>query len=377
MKPLSDTSDQNQQLVALIHDEIERAGGFISFARFMEISLYTPNIGYYSSSAVKFGREGDFITAPEISPLFAKCMANQFSAILDKLGGGDILEVGAGSGVFAKDVLLTLEALNSLPANYFILEISPALRAQQKQLFSTCCPHLLPRIKWLESFPSPVTGIIFANEVMDALPVHLFRMEDQQIFERGVTFKGAHLAWQLRTPSIELLTEIQKIGLDSADYESEIHLSLTSWLNNLASSLKQGVILLADYGYGRREYYHSDRNRGTLMCFHQHQKSPNPFTWVGLQDITSHIDFTRVIETAVEKGLNLAGYTTQAAFLLASGLTGFSHDLSSVDNVKQNQAIKRLTMPTEMGEIIKVMALSRNFSSPLFGFSLYERRHDL
>jgi SAM-dependent MidA family methyltransferase len=369
-------------LTELMRQEIESAGGYISFARFMELALYAPTFGYYSAGSNIFGHEGDFITAPLISPLFTRCVSRQFKQILDELNGGDILEIGAGSGVFAKDALLELEALESLPQHYFIYEISTALRREQQQLLQTACPHLLSRVQWLEELPQEFCGIIFANEVLDALPVRLFQIDENDIKERSVGWDHNQFQWQLTLPEAEFANHVEQLRDEFAlppGYESEINIVLSSYISKLADTLKQGVILFFDYGYGRREYYHRDREHGTLMCFHEHRGHDNPLINVGLQDMTAHVDFTAVAEHAVQSGLSLAGFTTQAGFLLACGLLEMAEQqaASAVDQYQQSQAIKKLTLPAQMGELVKVIALSKELDLKLRGFELQDRRRDL
>jgi SAM-dependent MidA family methyltransferase len=377
----------SQTLTQFIRQEIEAAGGYISFARYMELALYTPGLGYYSAGSYKFGKQGDFVTAPEISPLFAQCVAKQCQQILTALGSGDILELGAGSGKLAGDLLCTLEQLGCLPQHYFILEISGELRARQQQWLTSTCPHLLSRVTWLDRLPEiPIKGVIFANEVMDAMPVHCFQTDDNGIQERCVTIQHDLFDWQIMPPTTPaLLQQIQAIQAIQEEcplppgYRSEINLLLSSWIQTLALTLEQGIILLSDYGYGRREYYHPDRSTGTLMCYYQHHYHSDPFKLIGLQDITAHVDFTAVAENALAANLQVAGYTTQAAFLLASGILELAQQntLSPADEYEQNQAIKLLTLPSQLGEAIKVISLSKNFDLPLLGFSLHDRRHHL
>ncbi len=374
----------NEQLTAFIQQEIVNHHGYLSFARFMELALYTPTLGYYMRERSPFGKSGDFITAPDISPLFAQCVANQCQPILEALDGGEIVELGAGSGHFANVLLLQLEKLDCLPNRYLIIEISPALRLHQQALFKKECPHLLPLIEWLPALPSNrMKGIIFANEVIDALPVHCFQVESDCIYERCVTWKHHQFEWCLRPPTSSILLEkTRQIAHDydlPIGYKSEIRLTVSSWIKSLADALQQGLILLMDYGYGRPEYYRPDRSLGTLMCFHQHRQHDNPFLHVGTQDMTAHVDFTSVAETALANQLQLQGYTTQAAFLLNLGLlTLASHSsLSEVQRYQDNQAIKKLTLPSQMGEIIKAMALSKDLDLPLLGFSAYDRRQNL
>ncbi len=375
----------SNQLTDVIRQEIQLAGGFISFARYMELALYAPGLGYYSAGQHKFGKGGDFVTAPEISPLFSQCVALQCQQILDELGQGDILELGAGSGVFAKDVLLELERLNSLPRHYYILEISADLRARQHELLTQHCPHLLTHISWLNVLPkTTIHGIIIGNEVLDAMPVHCFRIDSSGIKERCVTWDQDQFAWLLTEPTTPELTQhveslLQEQPLPE-DYDSEVNLMLPAWINSITACLDKGVILLFDYGYGRAEYYHPERRMGTLMCYYQHRRHDDPFKLVGSQDITAHVNFTTVAENACDVGCTLAGYSIQAAFLLHCDLLGIAQkkeEATSVEGINQAQAIKKLTLPSEMGELVKVMALSKNYTKSLRGFPQPDRRRDL
>lgn len=382
-KPSSSALNHSEKLAEYIRQEIDTARGQIDFARFMDLVLYAPGLGYYAAGAHKFGRSGDFVTAPEISPLFAKCVARQFQQIFSSLTQKNILEFGAGSGIFAKDVLLELKKLNALPDKYYILEISAQLRDRQVQRFKTECPEFLPRVIWLDSLPSfPFNGIIFANEVLDAMPIHRFEYNAGEVKECYVTVENNQFMWRNDSPSDEIKTRINTV-LETCElpnyYRSEISLIQSAWIQSVADILQQGVILLIDYGYGRREYYHPERQDGTLKCFYQHHSHNDPFILVGLQDITAHVDFTYVAESADQAGLKIAGFTTQAAFLLACGLLDISTKLSTdeIDNYKNNQAIKTLTLPSQMGEIVKVMALSKHLETTLTGFELQDRRRDL
>jgi SAM-dependent MidA family methyltransferase len=383
--PTPDPTAQSfsEKLTQLIREEIISEGRPITFARFMELALYAPGLGYYSAGMHKLGREGDFVTAPEISPLFAKCVAKQCSQILTELDHGDILEFGAGSGIFAKDLLLELEKLDALPTHYFILEVSPDLRQRQLELFKTRCPHLLSRIAWLDRLPEqPINGIIFANEVLDAMPVHCFTVLQNEIKERCVDWENNQFVWRLSSGSPELhhylKTILPAFSLDSG-YQSEASLIQPAWIATMAQALNKGLLLLIDYGYGRAEYYHPERRDGTLMCFYRHHKLTNPLTLVGLQDITAHVDFTLLAESAVNAGLNVSGFTTQAAFLLATGLLEIANEqsLPEIETFKQNQQIKMLTLPSQMGEVVKVLGLTKNINISLLGFSLQDRRKNL
>ncbi len=379
--PTAEAILHSEKLTNLIRQAITAAGGAISFAQFMELALYAPGLGYYSAGAQKLGREGDFVTAPEISPLFAMCWAHQFLPILQQLQGGSILEFGAGSGAFAKEVLLQLAALQVLPEHYYILEVSAELRARQKDYFAAECPQFLAKIQWLERLPvTPFRGIIFANEVLDAMPVARFTWHQGALTEKWVSFENQQFVWCERSPSAALQKRVHAI-LEVSDlnkeYCSEINLMQSAWIQSVASFLDEGVIFLVDYGYGRQEYYHPERQDGTLMCFYRHHQHTDPFQFIGLQDITAHVDFTAIAESADAAKLHVAGFTSQAAFLLACGLLDRVEAADEVTNYINKQAIKTLTLPAQMGEVVKVMALTRGLTLPLLGFALQDRRRDL
>lgn len=375
------TAYYDNALTEFIRQKINQAGGWISFAEFMNAALYHPTLGYYCRETMAFGHQGDFTTAPELSPLFAACFAKQCEQIFHHLEGGSILELGAGSGRFAHDILLALEKSGSLPRHYFIYEISPALRRKQAHLLETNIPQLAHQITWLDTLPAEFSGVIIANEVLDAMPVHCFRIEQEGACERGVSWEGGEFVWSSRVPDSELTEKLQTLPSLEVGYESEINLELEAWVARLSNALTQGVILFSDYGYGHLEYYSPERSRGTLTCFHEHQRHDNPLIWPGRQDMTAHVDFTRVIESAFEQGCSLGGYTTQAGFLFSCGLKELAEtaaqSLTPTALFQQSQALKTLTLPTEMGERIKVMALVKQMALPLIGFQVQDRRRDL
>jgi SAM-dependent MidA family methyltransferase len=384
--PLPDPTAKahSDTLICLIRDEIQKNQGIIGFDHFMKLALYAPGLGYYSAGSRKFGDKGDFVTAPEISPLFAACIAKQCQQVLAHLPSGSLFELGAGTGIFAQQIMLELEKLHTLPEKYLILETSADLRERQQARLKAEIPHLFARFEWLDTLPAEkISGVIFANEVLDALPVHCFHVKNDTLYERCVTLEKNHFEWILRPPILpELQNQFHQLQADYSlpnGYESEINLQSSAWITSLEKTLKQGVLLLFDYGYGRREYYHSDRSQGTLMCYYQHHKHADPFILVGLQDITAHVDFTSIAETTLTTELKLSGYTTQSSFLLACGLLEIaqSHSLSETALFQQNQAIKILTLPSQMGEAIKAIGLTKNFDIPLLGFSLHDRRRDL
>ncbi|HWQ95093.1 MAG TPA: SAM-dependent methyltransferase [Gammaproteobacteria bacterium] len=384
--PDEDSLRHSQRLTRLIRDEIERQGGRITFARYMELALYAPGLGYYSAGLNKFGAAGDFVTAPEISPLFARCVARQCRQVLQALGGGDILEFGAGSGAMATDLLAELEVLNSLPQHYFILEISAELRERQRATLIQRVPHLSGRVIWLDEFPKQkLRGFVFANEVLDAMPVHRFQLDAKDIWELYVACKDDKFAWQAGPVSDPALAErIAEICAASPDlkpgYIAETNLAAPAWVQTVAASIESGMLLLVDYGYPRHELYHPERAWGTLLCHYRHHAHGDPFLYPGLQDITAHVDFTALAEAGHEAGLDVAGYTTQANFLIACGLTELASQTQPAEARPRMQLadeIKRLTLPGEMGEVFKVLALARDFNGPVLGFSLRDFRSRL
>ncbi len=350
-----------------------RSQGPIAFVDFMNLALYAPGQGYYVAGATKLGRGGDFITAPELSPLYAHCLARQVAEVLETLGGEtEVLELGAGSGLMALELLRELERLDRLPTTYIILELSPELRERQEILFDQEAPELKNRVRWVDTLPK-IRGVILANEVMDAMPVHRFKMEDS-LKEFYVTEENGELAWALKPASSELIKALEDAELKlTPPYESEINLCLPAWIKSLGEALSEGLILLIDYGFPRHEYYHPERSMGTLMCYYQHQAHGNPLILPGIQDITAHVDFTRVAEAAVEAGLTVAGFTNQASFLLNCGLVDSLGELS----LEQRLAIQQLTLPTEMGELFKAIALTKEWDSSLRGFAYFDQRHRL
>lgn len=368
--PSPDAQHHSQQLNELIQHDIELQGGWIPFSRFMELALYAPGLGYYSAGASKFGASGDFITAPELSSLFGRTMARQLAWIMS-LSTPHILELGAGSGKFALDILTELERLEQLPATYSILEISADLRERQQALLHKHLPHLAERLLWLDALPATLSGAVIANEVLDALPVHLVHWSNARIFERGVSNNGNNFIWQDRLTETPALLELaQQINVPDG-YLSEISLAARGLVSSLCERMSSGAMLFIDYGFGAREYYHPQRSSGTLMCHYRHHAHDDPFFLVGLQDITAHVDFTAIAESAIDHGANLLGYTSQAHFLMNGGIMDLISDVSP-DNLREylplSAQIQKLTSPAEMGELFKVMALGKGIDAPLRNF---------
>lgn len=367
---------------------IEAAGGWIDFARYMELALYAPGLGYYSAGATKFGPDGDFVTAPEISPLFARCLARACAPWLAADPRRVMLELGAGSGAFAAEFLAALARLGVRDNAYRILEVSADLRERQRAALEVRVPAQRQRVEWLDALPAqPQAAIVFANEVVDALPVHRFEMGAQGVLEQGVGIaRDGRLIWETRPGGEALVCAVRQLEAArgapfTAGYRSEVNLRLTPWVAALADCLGdclgEGLILLCDYGLGRREFYHRDRSDGTLICHYRHRAHADPFLYPGLQDITAWVDFTAVAEAAQDCGLNVAGYTTQAHFLMDAGIDrelAVSAGADGLPDLRLVQQAKTLLLPDEMGERFKVMALTRG-AETIAGFGLRDLRH--
>lgn len=368
--PSPEAQAHSDQVRDLIHHDILRQGGWIPFSRFMELALYAPGMGYYSAGARKFGAAGDYVTAPEISSLFGRTLARQLVEIMAQ-STPHIIELGAGSGKLAVDILGELEQQNSLPERYDILEVSADLRERQQALLQARLPHLINRVHWLDALPDSISGVLVANEVLDALPVHLVRWTDANIVERGVASKEKNFVWQERLPESSMLREIAQQVKVPEDTLSEVSLAARGLVSSLSERLHRGVLLFIDYGFGAREYYHPQRTQGTLMCHYRHHAHDDPFFLPGLQDITAHVDFTAVAEAAIDAGLHLYGYTTQACFLINGGITGLLAETDS-ENVRDylplSAQLQKLTSPAEMGELFKIIALGKGVNIPLCGF---------
>ncbi|MBL8251480.1 MAG: SAM-dependent methyltransferase [Candidatus Competibacter sp.] len=376
-----------------IRSEIAAGGGALSFARFMDLALYAPSLGYYRAGARKFGPGGDFVTAPELSALFSRCLARQCREILDRTGGG-ILEVGAGSGAMAADILRELDELGAPPERYAILELSGELRERQRQTLAERTPASLERVTWLDTLPEPgFRGVMLGNEVLDALPVERFRITVDGPRRMMVTWVEAdpatsaegRLAWAEgpEDPAVsEAVTHIETaLGQRLPEgYVSEYAPQLAAWLEAMAEPLAAGALVLIDYGYPRREYYHPERADGTLLCHYRHRVHADPLWLPGLQDITASVDFSAVADAATAAGLTVSGYASQNYFLFGCGLMELLAQVDAADTVRyldQVRQVKLLTLPGEMGERFKVIGLSRNLDVPLRGFSFRDERHRL
>jgi SAM-dependent MidA family methyltransferase len=372
-------------VTALIRAEVSAAGGWLSFERFMELALYAPGLGYYSAGSAKLGAAGDFVTAPESSDLFSRCLARQCAEVL-RAAGGEILELGAGTGRMAAVLLAELETLGVLPERYAILEVSGELAARQRERLAALPPHLRERVVWLERLPArPLTGVMIANEVADALPFRRFTLTANGPGELGVALAEADPLHDfrdaLRAPDPSLARACEEILAALPEplpegYTSELCLRLAPWISSLAASLASGALLICDYGLPRRHYYHPQRSSGTLRCHYRHRAHDDPYLNVGMQDITAWVDFTAVAEAALESGLTVAGFTTQAAFLLGTGIEQLVAAAGTdLERARLAGEARRLIMPEEMGEVFKVMALTRDCDRVLGGFALADLRH--
>jgi SAM-dependent MidA family methyltransferase len=374
--------------------EIDAAGGWIGFDRYMELALYAPGLGYYSAGAHKLGPGGDFTTAPEVSRLFGGCVARQCSEILAALGRGSILEIGPGSGRFAADVLSRLDALGCVPERYFMLEVSADLRERQRRHIAGAVPQLAKRVEWLDEPPRiAFDGVVLANEVLDALPVTRFRWHpgsDERCEEMGVALEGEQFIWAPRAGSDALIAECARLAQAGAGpgevdgwedgYTSEYCERLAAWTAAVTQSHRAGLALWIDYGLPRRHYYFPERRDGTLICHFRQRAIADPFIAPGLEDITAWVDFTRLAQASAVCGYALAGYTTQAHFLAGLSIDSEMQHLAA-DNPGRfarlaNEA-RSLMLPGEMGERFKAMAWMRGMDSPLPAFRVQDLRHTL
>ena len=374
--PGQEAITHSERLIDFIISNIKQKPHGLSFAEYMEQVLYSPGLGYYSAGSRKLGKEGDFVTAPEISSLFSYCLANALQPAVKEFG--NILEVGAGSGKMAADILLYLEINNSLPEQYLILERSAELRERQQQTLQQHCAHLFAKVNWLDELPGNFKGVVVANELLDALPVHRVIKSDGQWLEQTVRWQGNKFSWGTAALTSQRL-EKRLVNIESQHgelpegYCTEINLAAEDWINSIAEQLDEGYVLLVDYGYSQHEYYHPQREQGTLLCHYRHQAHDDPFVYPGLQDITAHVDFTAMADSALDAGLKVRGFTTQMLFLMATGLNELAEAMSVEDAGQQLQLatqIRKLTLPQEMGESFKVILFSKNIEAPLPGFAM-------
>ena len=396
-EPSADARAASEALTRLIAAEIEADGGWMSFARYMELALYAPGLGYYSGGSRKFGSEGDFLTAPELTPLFGQALARQVAQVL-AASKSLVLEAGAGSGRLAADLLAALDALGCAPERYQILELSGELRARQQATLAEHAPQFLDRVEWIDELPERFFGCLLANELLDAMPTHAVRWTDEgpapDVLEQGVGWADGRLVAAERPAAGALLAAARALGV-IAPYRGEISLAARAWVAELARRLEKGALLLIDYGLPRNELYHPLRDGGTLRCHYRHRVHEDPLWLPGLSDITSHVDFTAVAEAGFDAGLEVLGYTSQSSFLINCGLgellePGVGAGAPCVPGIplrgpttaataglRARGAVNVLISPNEMGELFKVIALGRDVPAPLIGFARSDRVHTL
>lgn len=367
--PDPDALAASRKLLERIGAELGASGNWISFARFMELALHEPGLGYYAAGTRKLGRGGDFVTAPELTPLFGRALARQVAEILRP--GESVLEFGAGSGILAEVLISELPG-----TKYEILETSPELKQRQQQ-------RLGDRVRWLDRLPQGFRGVMIANEVVDAMPVHAVAWTLAGIVERGVCANEHQLAWSDRAATGDVLLKARKVKTEippSGRYESELALIARLWMRSLGRILERGALLVLDYGFPEREYFHPQRSMGTLACHYRHRAHGDPFYLPGLQDITAHVDFSALARAAAEGGLELLGFATQAQFLVNCGITDLLGELNPAESARYlpaASAVQKLLSPSEMGELFKVLAVGKSVKEGLLGFSSGDRRSAL
>ncbi|MCY0857490.1 SAM-dependent methyltransferase [Cupriavidus sp. D39] len=391
----ADALSASAALTAHIGQAIDDAGGWLGFDRYMALALYAPGLGYYSGGAAKFGRDArdgsDFITAPELSPYFARTLARQFAPLLAQ-GLSQVLEFGAGTGRLAADLLLALEQEGQLPERYAIVELSGELRARQQATLAARAPHLAPRVAWLDTLPEHFEGIVVGNEVLDAMPVRLFARSHGRWLERGVARRDddadqadaadAAFVFSDRPLAADALPEALHAVAGDHDIVTETHAEAEGFMRAVGTMLTRGAVFLIDYGFPAAEYYHPQRVGGTLMCHYRHHAHPDPFLYPGLQDITAHVNFSGIAHAAADAGLTVAGFASQARFLMNAGITELLMALDPNDTrnfLPAANAVQKLLSEAEMGELFKVIALTRDFDAalPLAGFARGDRSHAL
>ncbi len=374
-----------RRVTAYVRERIDEAGGSISFAEFMHHALYAPGLGYYTAGSTKFGEAGDFVTAPEVSNVFGRVLARQCAEVLGQVEGGSILEYGAGSGKLAVDMLEALERLGLTPSKYLILEISADLRARQKSFVHERVPQFADRVAWIDDVPEGLRGVIVANEVLDSMPVERFVRRPRGVMQVRVAASEQGFGF-VEAPAPENLAKyvavVEKdLGRELPDgYRSEVCLATSPWIGGMSHALREGVAFLFDYGVSRREYFAPERADGWLRCHFRHRAHNDPLVLPGVQDLTAWVDFSSVARAAVAQGFDIAGYCAQAQFLIAGGLDAEMQafgSLSAAQQLQLSQQVKTLTLPGEMGERFKCIALRKGSIAAPTAFSLADRTHTL
>lgn len=394
--PAADALAASAALVAHIRHEISAAGGWVPFDRYMELALYTPGLGYYSGGARKFGRRAedgsDFVTAPELSPLFARTLARPVAQALAASGTREVMEFGAGTGRLAAGVLSALDALGAPLERYAIVDLSGELRERQRETIEALGGELAARVCWLDSLPARFEGVVLGNEVLDAMPVALFVRTGGIWHARGVAASGENGSLRFEVRALDatgvglskedaaVLAEIDADIDPALDYVAETHAAGAAFTRTVCSMLAKGAAFFIDYGFPRAEYYHPQRTEGTVMCHYRHRAHGDPFLYPGLQDITAHVEFTRIAEAGVDAGADLLGYTSQARFLMNAGITEALSEIDPADAARflpAANAVQKLLSEAEMGELFKVIAFSRGIDEPIDAFARGDRSHTL
>jgi SAM-dependent MidA family methyltransferase len=389
--PGADALAQSEALTDLIRERIAAAGGWLPFDRYMDLALYAPGLGYYSGGAMKFGRRAedgsDFVTAPELSPLFAKTLARPVAQALQDSGTRRVMEFGAGTGKLAAGLLNSLTSLAADFDRYSIVDLSGELRARQRETIEKLAPALASKVEWLDALPDSFEGVVIGNEVLDAMPVRLVVRKLGAWHERGVVRLNDRFAFDDRPIALDVQVELIDVAIDEAnddepfaEYLTETHEAALGFTKTVCTMLTRGAAFFIDYGFPRREFYHAQRATGTLMCHYRHRAHADPFLYPGLQDITAHVEFTGIAEAGTETGADLLGFTSQARFLMNGGITDVLDELDPAD-VKQflpaANAVQKLLSEAEMGELFKVIAFSRGIPGMLDAFSTGDRSHTL
>lgn len=386
--PTPEAAALSETLVAEIADEVAASGGWMGFDRYMARALYAPGKGYYSAGLANFGAAGDFVTAPELGELFARTLARQVATVFAALGGGELLEFGAGSGALAAALLDELGRLGALPTRYAILELSADLRERQREAIAARAPEALARVTWLTHWPeTPLRGVVIANEVLDAMPVRSFGLAGGRVWEYGVELTHEGLGWASCLADSEFEAAVRRclsllIDEYPEGYRGELNDQLLPWFEGLSASLEQGVALLIDYGGAGAEVYRPGRVDGTLRAYYRHRLLDSPFWWPGLCDLTADVDFTAAAAAAENAGLRVAGFAPQSQMLLTGGLEvvfgeAFAAAPDECARLRLAQEVKRLTLPDEMGERFWGLALTRDYDGPLSGFEARDFRYRL
>ena len=384
-EPDSHAREHSARVAGMIRAQIERAEGFITFANYMQLALYAPGLGYYVAGARKFGAAGDFVTAPELTPLFAQALAAHVEHAFATSPKREVLELGAGSGALATNLLEALAARHALPGRYSILEVSPELRERQRASIGAHAPAQLSRVEWLADLPAAIDGVVLLNEVLDSVPPHVIARRDETWYERGVTWTGERFAWSERPLRDARLCQLASARFPAmGDFVSEVNPAAETLVEDLGRRLVVGSLIISDYGFPQHELYAAQHSDGTLLGHYRHRVHADPFVWPGLSDLTAHVDFTAIAAAGARAGLDVSGYTSQAAFLLGCGILDRLREMGdpkSIAYLREAAAVQTLLSPAEMGELCKVLVLTRgpddqeNVGGP--GFSLGDRAHRL